>query len=487
MFCTAKLPGMGMNHEVAKQQFPIPIVKLKRSVAPPVMGSGVEMTHHLGKKVNPKALDGAVEANAELREQYKLCNTHKRSSYCCRDGRACKSYFPKWNQERASISLSDNNPELARLVTNYPRNDPHINATHPMLIASFHANTDVSVIYSSGVVQCCYVVSYGVKGEKDQFFNWKSARRLERMSEEDIASNEKLLGAIGRSADSVRLVGGQEVASNILGHPLTFKSHKILYFNPSYMLSLEGALNASERKAQETILKKKSADLEGANVLVTLDPDEAVAVGALGDRSDLRCSQRWENLSKQDEYVNVCVQRPRVLEELSLFEFTARHTESVVGKTARNIESNMAMIGANDSGMGKMRIARRRRRVAGSRSETTHILAVAKRGCIDDSAPLFAAGALLLHAPFRGEKDLLGGKTIVMRFQSCMGDPQCYAKLFEYVENSHDVQNTQEKMKHYCELRGKKNMEGNKASENNEKELLEEALEAVGDALGEAR
>lgn len=90
------------------------------------------------------------------------------------------------------------------------------------------------------------------------------------MHEDDFQGNEKLFGAIARSAEMARIVGGQEAPSNSLGHPITFKSHKIIYADASFLLAVSGAVKKDEMNGckagsnsialEESILKDLDVD-----------------------------------------------------------------------------------------------------------------------------------------------------------------------------------------------------------------------------------
>lgn len=107
-----------------------------------------------------------------------MTNSHQCSSYCIKDGKKCKSFFPFYPQERASLAQTNKNPEDSRFVPLAPRNNTGINSTHPMLPTVFHANT---VIFGDGVAASCYVMSYGVKLKKQQYASDRLLDQLKSM------------------------------------------------------------------------------------------------------------------------------------------------------------------------------------------------------------------------------------------------------------------------------------------------------------------
>lgn len=152
-------------------------------------------------------MNGDKESNKELRQLLLACNTHKCSEYCQKDGGLCKSFFPRFPQSRASIALAARNEANARYVSYSPRSEPHVNATHLIMPAIFHGNTDVSVILGSGIGPSCYVTFCSVKNdEKDRWLDARSVQRLQNLSKEAFEDDKQLLGSIARSSESLELL-----------------------------------------------------------------------------------------------------------------------------------------------------------------------------------------------------------------------------------------------------------------------------------------
>lgn len=183
LFATAKLPSAGLtkkeNAAQPQQTLPAPAARYDHDGASELSRiSNAAKRAILANPINEDGLDGSIRGSRERRNLMRVTNAHERSSYCCKSERPCKSFFPFYPQERASLAQASKMPEDSRFAPLAPRSSAFINSTHPMLPIIFHASTDVSVIFGSGVAASRYAVSYGVKLEKQQHV---SDRLLEQL------------------------------------------------------------------------------------------------------------------------------------------------------------------------------------------------------------------------------------------------------------------------------------------------------------------
>lgn len=158
----AKLPG---DHLMASEAIPKP-----QQMAPaPVIrhNSDAEMQAScissvakysiLAKKINESGIDGSASSKREPRLLLRVTNSHQCSSYCAKDGRKCKSSFPYYPQERASLAQANKNSEDSRFVSLAPRSNTNINCAHPMLPIALHANQQYSEMGSLLRAALCHM------------------------------------------------------------------------------------------------------------------------------------------------------------------------------------------------------------------------------------------------------------------------------------------------------------------------------------------
>lgn len=153
----------------------------------------------------------------------------------------------------------------------------------------------------------------------------------------------------------------------------------------------------------------------------------------------------------------IYIHRPACFENMSFAKFTAYYTEGKASKT--NLKSAMLMLRRESEehktttkNSKAAAVAKKRKRFFGSyldKNQTTHFVAPYRRGPANESSPLFAAGALIMHMPFRSISELLKGKTIVERLQDCLSNSHQYPEVANYVEKAFNVIKSRESIMAY--------------------------------------
>lgn len=367
--------------------------------------SGDDRHKVLSSRCNIQAFCGQSAASKQLRDQTIATQLHSCSSYC-RPGpdQHCRFSFPLPLQKRESLARRSSNTEDKRLLALAPRNDCNINSTHPLLTAMFRANTDVTVITGNSIAECMYVCGYAVKADKFPLFDTNALSKLTNL--EDKQNHGKLLAAIARGSESVRAIRGQEVADNLIGNPLVFKSATILHMCTNFIFEISTSLSLQQKAERKQYMDQIP---KPQNLLLELEPDDNCAIDNNFNLKVEQCPgrlQRHRPKSLKPTLHEFYMRRPAVLEVLTASEF---HTQYICKKLCstsaqgRDFHLHPALkSNANGSECNSLSnfIARKRPKPR-NRPEITHILKVPASGKADEASPLFAAAAIALHVPYR--------------------------------------------------------------------------------------
>eukprot|EP00172_Hildenbrandia_rubra_P001546 Plantae.Rhodophyta-Hildenbrandia_rubra.ctg21115.p1 GENE.Plantae.Rhodophyta-Hildenbrandia_rubra.ctg21115~~Plantae.Rhodophyta-Hildenbrandia_rubra.ctg21115.p1 ORF type:complete len:567 (+),score=72.75 Plantae.Rhodophyta-Hildenbrandia_rubra.ctg21115:1595-3295(+) len=283
LYCSAILPGESLRKssdaKEARQLLPVPVIQINSEVEQPAEQTNSRSTSAmakysiLGKAVNTKQLGGSGASNLEYKNLLRSTNAHRCTKYCGGDRGRCRFFYPMRPQERGSIAITGHEVNKSRFVSLVPRNNTNINATHPMVAAGFHSNSDVATIFGNGIGASCHVLSYGVKLEKEQYVSSSLMRQLRNMNDDRRNDDAKLLSTIATNAEAARVVGAQEVSQNLLRNPLVHRSAKVLQITTSVLLKAPGAMNEKEAALEQYRRDQWVASNKSVSLMAHIDKD----------------------------------------------------------------------------------------------------------------------------------------------------------------------------------------------------------------------
>lgn len=176
-----------------------------------------------------------------------------------------------------------------------------------------------------------YVCSYAVKADKAPLFDEAALRKLKRLGD-GLSDDKRLLGAIARSSEGVRAVGGEEAVGNLLGNDLTLMSTKVHDVSTMFLISQEGSLTDEQRREREI-----SASLQPhTNIPPDLDPDELSAAPKRQSMCTTASPSQYI-----DPIIKYCMRRPAILEDLIVTAFYEDFDIRKLRKNQRHVDNGM--------------------------------------------------------------------------------------------------------------------------------------------------